>query len=88
MIPMRPILRDLIGNVLYASGVTRPARVARNHLNIVTFHRILPEEKLKTYPDPGNCGFDRRTAVVCPFLSRPFRVCATCRMCVEMASST
>ena len=52
MIPMRPILRDLIGNVLYASGVTRPARVARNYLNIVTFHRILPEEKLKTYPIP------------------------------------
>jgi peptidoglycan/xylan/chitin deacetylase (PgdA/CDA1 family) len=50
--PIRPILRDLIGNVLYASGVTRPARVARNYLNIVTFHRILPEEQLKTYPIP------------------------------------
>ena len=52
MIPIRPILRDLIGNVLYASGITRPTRVARNYLNIVTFHRILPEEKLKTYPIP------------------------------------
>lgn len=52
MIPIRPILRDLIGNVLYASGVTRPARVARGQLNIATFHRVLPEEELRTYPIP------------------------------------
>jgi peptidoglycan/xylan/chitin deacetylase (PgdA/CDA1 family) len=52
VIPIRPILRDLIGNGLYASGVTRPARVARGQLNIVTFHRVLPEEELRTYPIP------------------------------------
>jgi peptidoglycan/xylan/chitin deacetylase (PgdA/CDA1 family) len=52
VIPIRPILRDLVGNVLYASGVTRPARAVRDQLNIVTFHRVLPEEELKTYPIP------------------------------------
>lgn len=52
MISIRPILRDLIGNVLYASSATSPARVAPGQLTIVTFHRVLPEEQLRTYPIP------------------------------------
>jgi peptidoglycan/xylan/chitin deacetylase (PgdA/CDA1 family) len=52
VISIRPILRDLIGNMLYASGVTRPARVSPGQLTIVTFHRVLPEEELRTFPIP------------------------------------
>jgi len=45
-----PLARDVAGSLLLASGVTRPARAARGRLTVVTFHRILPEEKLREYP--------------------------------------
>ncbi|MEQ9495417.1 MAG: polysaccharide deacetylase family protein [Deltaproteobacteria bacterium] len=46
----RPYVRDLVGDVLYASRLTRPARAARGLLTVVTFHRVLPPEHFEAYP--------------------------------------
>jgi peptidoglycan/xylan/chitin deacetylase (PgdA/CDA1 family) len=39
--------------MLYATGFTRPSRVNKHHLTIVTFHRVLPQVYLKSYPLTG-----------------------------------
>jgi peptidoglycan/xylan/chitin deacetylase (PgdA/CDA1 family) len=45
-------LRDLAGNLLYTVGLTRPER-GTHRLNVVTFHRVLPQEQLREYPLAG-----------------------------------
>lgn len=49
----KPLLRDGIAGVLSRLGATSPARFARGALTIVTFHRVLPVDKLRLYPIPG-----------------------------------
>lgn len=49
----RPWVRDIAGEVLRATGLTAPARFARDKLTIVTFHRVLPVELLSQYPMPN-----------------------------------
>jgi peptidoglycan/xylan/chitin deacetylase (PgdA/CDA1 family) len=49
----RPAIRDAISALLYTSGVTRPKQSGAHRLNIVTFHRVLPEEQLREYPLPN-----------------------------------
>jgi peptidoglycan/xylan/chitin deacetylase (PgdA/CDA1 family) len=49
----KPWLRDGLADVLSRVGATSPARFARGALTIITFHRVLPEEKLRQYPVPG-----------------------------------
>ena len=46
---LRPTVRDLAGDLLYAIGLTRPDRGA-HRLNVVTFHRVLPQPQLREYP--------------------------------------
>jgi peptidoglycan/xylan/chitin deacetylase (PgdA/CDA1 family) len=46
---LRPTVRDLAGDLLYALGLTRPDRGA-HRLNVVTFHRVLPPAQLREYP--------------------------------------
>lgn len=48
--PLRAVIRDFAGELLYASGLTRPERMAPDRLNVVTFHRVLPEALLGQYP--------------------------------------
>jgi peptidoglycan/xylan/chitin deacetylase (PgdA/CDA1 family) len=48
----QPLVRDAAGAILLATGVTRPSRVARGRLTVVTFHRVLPVEQLREYPVP------------------------------------
>lgn len=47
---LRPYVRDLVGDVLYASRLTRPERAAKGLLSVVTFHRVLPPEHFESYP--------------------------------------
>lgn len=49
----RSLLRDAAGTVLYRLGVTRPSRTSAGRLTIVTFHRVLPPQKLAEYPMPS-----------------------------------
>lgn len=49
---MAPVLRDVVGSVLFRAGATRPGRAARKCLTVVTFHRVLPEPLLAEYPIP------------------------------------
>lgn len=46
---LRRAVRDLAGDLLYAAGLTRPHRHA-HRLNVVTFHRVLPQAQLREYP--------------------------------------
>lgn len=47
----RSIIRDLAGDLLYATGITRPSKKSRKHaFHIVTFHRVLPAEQQASYP--------------------------------------
>jgi peptidoglycan/xylan/chitin deacetylase (PgdA/CDA1 family) len=49
----KPWLRDGLAQVLARVGVTSPSRFARGALTIVTFHRVLPPDKLQQYPMAG-----------------------------------
>ena len=49
---LRPFARDLGAELLHRSLLTHPARVARDKLTIVTFHRVLPPELIADYPIP------------------------------------
>jgi peptidoglycan/xylan/chitin deacetylase (PgdA/CDA1 family) len=46
----RPLLRDMVGELLYQVGLTKPTQAGNHYFTIVTFHRVLPENQLKSYP--------------------------------------
>ncbi|NJO15305.1 MAG: polysaccharide deacetylase family protein [Thioploca sp.] len=46
----RPLIRDMVGELLYKTGLTKPAQEGNHYFTIVTFHRVLPENQLKSYP--------------------------------------
>jgi peptidoglycan/xylan/chitin deacetylase (PgdA/CDA1 family) len=50
---LRPWVRDLGASVLQRTMLIDPARLARDKLSIVTFHRVLPAHELCSYPIPG-----------------------------------
>lgn len=45
-------LRELAARTLSLARVTAPARIAREKLTVVTFHRVLPETLAREYPYP------------------------------------
>ena len=47
---LRPLLRDMVGELLYQVGLTKPKQGNYRYFTIVTFHRVLPEHQLKSYP--------------------------------------
>jgi peptidoglycan/xylan/chitin deacetylase (PgdA/CDA1 family) len=49
----KTILRNSVARLLALTGLTAPSRRAREHLSIVTFHRVLPESQRQAYPFPG-----------------------------------
>ena len=49
----QPILRDSMADLLGRIGLTAPKRFVRGALTVVTFHRVLPQERLRLYPIPG-----------------------------------
>lgn len=49
----RPLLRDGLAELLSRVGATSPERFARGALTIITFHRVLPSDKLRHYPLGG-----------------------------------
>jgi peptidoglycan/xylan/chitin deacetylase (PgdA/CDA1 family) len=49
---IKPLARDGIARALSVVGATRPSRFGVGALTIVTFHRVLPPEQLRTYPLP------------------------------------
>lgn len=50
---VRPRVRDLVGDALFAGRVTHPHRRHARRLTIVTFHRVLPPALRRDYPYPG-----------------------------------
>jgi peptidoglycan/xylan/chitin deacetylase (PgdA/CDA1 family) len=66
-------LRDAGAALLWALGVTRPARRARGALTIVTFHRVLPPEELAGAPLPSLCVTPRFLDGALAFFARHFR---------------
>lgn len=50
---MKMLARDIVGECLLRIGLTNPSRSDVRRLNIVTFHRVLPEELRREYPFPG-----------------------------------
>jgi peptidoglycan/xylan/chitin deacetylase (PgdA/CDA1 family) len=50
---LKAVLRDALARALFAAGVSRPERVCRDKLLILTFHRVLPQELRSQYPLPG-----------------------------------
>ncbi|MEY4544313.1 MAG: hypothetical protein RL685_508 [Pseudomonadota bacterium] len=50
---VQPAVRDGLARVLSGVGATRPRRFARGALTVVTFHRVLPAERLRAYPLSG-----------------------------------
>jgi peptidoglycan/xylan/chitin deacetylase (PgdA/CDA1 family) len=42
----RPLVRDLVGSLLYRIGLARPGGAWVNRLHIVTFHRVLPPDQV------------------------------------------
>ncbi len=50
---LQPVARDGLAQVLSRVGATRPRRFARGALTVVTFHRVLPADKLREYPLSG-----------------------------------
>lgn len=49
----KPWVRDGLAEVLAKVGATSPSRFARGALTIITFHRVLPQDRLRQYPIPG-----------------------------------
>ena len=49
----KTLLRDSMARLLFKMGITAPAQRGRDHLSIVTFHRVLPEADRQIYPFPG-----------------------------------
>ena len=47
---LRPLLRDMVGELLYQVGLTKFNQGNHRYFTIVTFHRVLPEHRLKSYP--------------------------------------
>jgi len=45
-------IRDAMGAALWAAGITNPRKRSRDHLTVVTFHRVLSESARATYPMP------------------------------------
>lgn len=50
---LKPRLRDGVAEILMASRLTAPRRVARSSLTVLTFHRVLPPKQLTDYPMRG-----------------------------------
>lgn len=50
---MKRLARDIVSECLLRVGFTDPQRSDVQRLNIVTFHRVLPEELRRQYPFPG-----------------------------------
>jgi peptidoglycan/xylan/chitin deacetylase (PgdA/CDA1 family) len=50
---LRPWVRDLGAELLHRTTLLDPSRLAGDKLSIVTFHRVLPADELRSYPIPG-----------------------------------
>lgn len=68
----QPIVRDGVASLLSRIGATSPLRFARGALTVVTFHRVLPADKLRLYPIPGLGVTPEQLEAVLAELSRHF----------------
>ncbi len=76
-------IRDGLGALLYAGGLTVPARAAREHLTVVTFHRVLTAGERAQYPLRGLAVTSERLAWLLEF----FRHHYTCVPLAEAADA-
>ncbi len=69
----KPWLRDGLAEVLARVGATAPTRFARGALTIITFHRVMPAERLHRYPVAGLGVTPEQLELVLTELARFFR---------------
>lgn len=69
----KPWLRDGLAEVLAKLGATAPARFARGAFTIITFHRVMPLERLHRYPVAGLGVTPEQLELVLTELARYFR---------------
>lgn len=51
---LRPLIRDIAAKIFFISGLTLPSSKIKQHpLLVVTFHRVLPSDLLRSYPFQG-----------------------------------
>jgi len=50
---LKPLLRDILTEGLFLTGITNPSKRAGDSLTVATFHRVLPENLRQQYPYPG-----------------------------------
>ncbi|HKO92816.1 MAG TPA: polysaccharide deacetylase family protein, partial [Polyangiaceae bacterium] len=70
---VKPYARDGLARTLAAVGATRPSRFARGALTVVTFHRVLPVERLRLYPLAGLAVTPEQLEAILAPLARHFR---------------
>jgi peptidoglycan/xylan/chitin deacetylase (PgdA/CDA1 family) len=70
---LQPFARDGLAHTLSALGAIRPSRFARGALTIVTFHRVLPAERLRLYPLSGLAVTPEQLEAILSPLARHFR---------------
>jgi peptidoglycan/xylan/chitin deacetylase (PgdA/CDA1 family) len=63
-----------LAEVLAKVGATSPARFARGALTIITFHRVLPLDRLRLYPLPGLVVTPEQLELVLSELARFFQI--------------
>lgn len=73
---VQPYARDGLARALSTLGATQPARFARGALTVVTFHRVLPAERLRQYPLTGLAVTPEQLEEILGQLSRHF-ACTT-----------
>jgi len=70
---LQPYARDGLARTLSTLGATRPSRFARGALTVVTFHRVLPAERLRLYPLQGLAVTPEQLEAILTPLARHFR---------------
>ena len=69
---LKPLLRDIITEGLFLTGITSPGKRAHDKLTVVTFHRVLPESLRQQYPYPGICVTPEELRWFCSFFQTYF----------------
>jgi peptidoglycan/xylan/chitin deacetylase (PgdA/CDA1 family) len=69
---LKPLLRDILTEGLFLTGITNPSKRAGDNLTVATFHRVLPENQRQQYPYPGICVTPEELRWFCNFFQTYF----------------
>lgn len=69
----QPLVRDGVARLLSRVHLTAPERFVRGALTVITFHRVLPADRLHAYPIPGLAVTPEQLEAILSELSQHFR---------------